>query len=72
MVEGPIKQAASPRYTVNRAWLSWNYKMTNINLLFVFKDFKFLKKELLVQEIIYIFSFWKEVILILHYYPNKN
>ncbi len=46
-------------HTVNRAWLSLKYKVRNMYLLFVFEDFKFLKKELLFQEIIYIFSFWK-------------
>ncbi len=34
-------------------------KLPNMKLLFVFKGFKFPKKELLVQDINYILSFWK-------------
>ncbi len=56
---GARHSAHTHTYTVNRAWLSLKYKVTNMNLLFDNKDFKFLKKGLLVQDIIYIFSFWK-------------
>jgi hypothetical protein len=43
-----------------------------MNLLFVFEDYKVLKKELLVQEIIYIFTFLKISNPNFHCYPNQK